>query len=139
MRDTLKETQYINAVLLLLLAFLPNYTGTLIGCKLGRLISSSNVVLKFGYVLLLVFSCFTVVDEENTHPLALLRQSLGVVFLFNLFNRQKYHTLVASLILLICVIFTNKLVRYYKTSDNEKHKKWLDWLNIYADRLSIYY
>lgn len=124
----MKDTQYINAVLLLLLAFLPNYTGTLVGCKLGRLIESSNVVLKFAYVVLLVFACFTVVDGEHTHPLMLVKHSLMVVFLFNMFNRQKYHSLVISLLLLVGLIFIHKWVKHCDKFQDDKHQNMVIYL-----------
>lgn len=108
----MEESQFINTVLILLLSFLPNYTGSLIGCKLGRLILRSHPILKFIYIVLMVFSCFIITDSKDAHPLKLLWNSMIVVFIFNLFNRQKQYSLIASLVLLIFILFVNKLKQY---------------------------
>ena len=85
----MEESQFINTVLILLLSFLPNYTGSLIGCKLGRLILRSQPILKFIYIVLMVFSCFIITDSKDAHLLTLLWNSMIVVFIFNLFNNWK--------------------------------------------------
>jgi c-di-AMP phosphodiesterase-like protein len=108
-------SNYINPILLLILAFLPNYTGNLLGCKLTKLISESSTFLKFIYLIVLVFSSFIIFDKENTHPVKSLVQSIVVVFIFNMFNRQKYITLVIALIFLISMVFIHKLKTHYES------------------------
>jgi Ni,Fe-hydrogenase I cytochrome b subunit len=118
----MEESQFINTVLILLLSFLPNYTGSLIGCKLGRLISLSHPILKFIYIVLMVFSCFIITDSKDAHPLKLLWNSIIVVFIFNLFNRQKQYSLIASLVLLILILFVNKLKQYIENQPEKKQQ-----------------
>lgn len=129
------DTQYINTTLLLLLAFLPNYTGSLIGCKLGRLLQSSHPTLKFMYLILMVFSCFIITDNKDIHPLKLLLNSFIVVFIFNLFNRQKTYTLIPALILLISILFVNKLKRYVE--EHSKRKEHLELLKMLEKTMLI--
>lgn len=112
-------TQLINATLLLLLSFLGNYTDGLIGCKLEKIISSSHPLTKMFYVVLMVYSCFTITDNNtNHHPLKLLLYAVLIVFVFNMFNRQTMYTLIISLVLLIVVLFVDKFIIYSEKNKN---------------------
>lgn len=112
----------INATLLLLLSFLGNYTGGLIGCKLEKIVSTSHPLLKMFYVVLMVYSCFTITDNKtNHHPLKLLLYAFLIVFVFNMFNRQTHYTLVIALFLMISILFVNKLITY-----SEKNKDYTE-------------